>query len=137
LVLPSNIINPCFVDLADNSVTSDKIEDASITSADLSSGATLSTSNQKLSGASEILFNACSIDFPSIPAQQVAFAFCSVSGARTDDKIIITNQDPASGLLTQSASANSTDLVRIVVRNPNFSAVDPPRTTWAMIIFRT
>lgn len=123
-------------DLATGVVTSEKIEDGSITAADLSPG-TINTETEKLKTVSEIIFNECSIDFSSIPAQQVAFAFCPVIGAKLGDKVIVTNQDVASGLITQSASVNATDLVRIAVRNPNFIAADPHKISWAMIIFRT
>jgi hypothetical protein len=123
-------------DLATDAVNSEKIEDGSITAADLSPGI-ISTETEKLKSVSEIIFNACSIDFPSIPAQQVTFAFCPVIGAKIGDKVIVTNQDDASGLLTQSASVNATDLVRIAIRNPNFYAADPPKISWAMIVFRT
>jgi hypothetical protein len=124
-------------DLADNSVTSNKIQDGSILAADLSPSLILGSSNEKLKDVSQILFNTCSIDFPSIPAQKVSFAFCPVTGVKIGDKVIITNQDTASDLLTQSASVNSTDLVKIAVKNPNFLASDPPKISWAMIIFRS
>ncbi|HEX9319291.1 MAG TPA: hypothetical protein VF884_10175 [Nitrososphaeraceae archaeon] len=123
-------------DLADDAVTSQKIDDGSITIADLSPGI-VNTETEKLKAVSQIIFNSCSIDFPSIPAQQISFAFCPVIGAKTGDKVIVTSQDEASGLVTQSASVNATDLVRISVRNPNFIATDPPKISWAMIIFRT
>lgn len=123
-------------DLADDSVTSNKIQDGTIIAADLSPSVILGTTNEKLKDVSQIFFKTCSIDFPSIPAQQVSFAFCPVTGVKIGDKVIITNQDTASDLLTQSASVNSTDLVKIAVKNPNFLASDPPKISWAMIIFR-
>ena len=123
-------------DLADDAVTSQKIQDGSITIADLSPGI-INTETEKLKGVSQLLFNSCSIDFPSIPAQQISFASCPVIGAKIGDKVIVTSQDEASGLVTQSASVNATDLVRISVRNSNFIATDPPKISWAMIIFRT
>jgi hypothetical protein len=123
-------------DLATDAITSEKIEDGSIISADLSPGI-INTETEKLKTVSEIIFNSCSIDFSSIPAQQVAYAFCPVIGAKIGDKVIVTNQDVASGLVTQSASVNATDLVRIAIRNLNFQAADPPKISWAMIIFRT
>jgi hypothetical protein len=122
-------------ELADDAVTSQKIADGSITIADLAPG-TVSTETEKLKAVTQIIFNSCSIDFPSIPAQQISFAFCPVIGARIGDKVIVTSQDEASGLVTQSASVNATDLVRISVRNPNFIAADPPKISWAMIVFR-
>lgn len=123
-------------DLADDSVTSAKIQDGTILAADLSPGIITGTTNEKLKDVSQIFFKTCSIDFPSIPAQQVSFAFCPVTGVEIGDKVIITNQDTTSDLLTQSASVNSTDLVKIAVKNPNFLASDPPKISWAMIIFR-
>lgn len=123
-------------DLADDSVTSNKIQDGTILAADLSPGIITGTTNDKLRDVSQIFFKTCSIDFPSIQAQQVSFAFCPVTGVKIGDKVIITNQDTTSDLLTQSASVNSTDIVKIAVKNPNFLASDPPKISWAMIIFR-
>lgn len=123
-------------DLADDSVTSNKIQDGTILAADLSPGIITGTTNDKLKDVSQIFFKTCSIDFPSIQAQQVSFAFCPVTGVKIGDKVIITNQDTTSDLLTQSASVNSTDIVKIAVKNPNFLASDPPKISWAMIIFR-
>jgi hypothetical protein len=123
-------------DLADDSVTSNKIQDGTILAADLSPGIITGTANDKLKDVSQIFFKTCSIDFPSIQAQQVSFAFCPVTGVKIGDKVIITNQDTTSDLLTQSASVNSTDIVKIAVKNPNFLASDPPKISWAMIIFR-
>lgn len=122
-------------DLADNSVTSEKIADGSITASDL---APISTSpSEKLFGAATVIFNTCSIDFSSVHALQLVFAFCPVPGARIGDKVLVTNQDLALDLLTQSASVNATDIVRIAVLNPNSYSGDPARITWAMIIYRT
>jgi hypothetical protein len=123
-------------DLADDSVTSAKIQDGTILAADLSPGIITGTTSDKLKDVSQIFFKTCSIDFPSIQAQQVSFAFCPVAGVKVGDKVIITNQDTSSDLLTQSASVNSTDIVKIAVKNPNFLASDPPKISWAMIIFR-
>ena len=122
-------------DIADDSVTSDKIKDGSITAADLSPGAIALP--EKFTSVSNIIFNSCSIDFPAVSAQGVTFAFCPVPGVKIGDKVIVTNQDLGLDLLTQSASVNASDLVRIAVRNPNFYSADPPQITWAMIIFRT
>jgi len=123
------------IDIADDSVTSDKIKDGSITAADLSPGAIALP--EKFTSVSNIIFNSCSIDFPAVAAQGVTFAFCPVPGVKIGDKVIVTNQDLGLDLLTQSASVNASDLVRIAVRNPNFYSADPPQITWAMIIFRT
>lgn len=122
-------------DLADNSVTSEKIVDGSITASDLAFSSTSPT--QKVVGASTVTFNTCSIDFSSIPPHQLVFAFCPVPGVRLGDKVLVTNQDLALDLLTQSASVNSTDIVRVAVLNPNSYPGDPARITWAMIIYRT
>lgn len=123
-------------DIADQSVTSDKIRDGSITAADLAAdigGVTGDTQG----AISQIIFNTCSIDFDVVPPQKTGSAFCPVPGAQIGDHVIVTNQDAALGLLTQSASVNGTALVRIVVSNPTFIPVDPPSVTWALIIFRT
>lgn len=123
-------------DLADNSVTSDKIVDGSITAADLAPSTGL-LGNEKQIAASTVLFDTCSIDFSSVHAHQLVFAFCPVKGARIGDKVLVTNQDLALNLLTQSASVNATDIVRISVLNPNSYSGDPSRITWAMILFRS
>lgn len=122
-------------DIADESITTDKISDGSITAEDLATD--IGFSGDSPSEISQIIFNSCSIDFDAISAQKVATAFCPVPGAQIGDHVIVTNQDLAWGLLTQSASVNSTELVRIAVSNPNFNSVDPPSITWALIIFRT
>jgi hypothetical protein len=122
-------------DLADNSVTSEKIADGSITASDLAFSST--SANQKLIGATTVIFNTCSIDFSSIRAHQLVFAFCPVPGVRIGDKVLVTNQDLALDLLTQSASVNGTDIVRVAVLNPNSYPGDPAKITWAMIIYRT
>ena len=72
-----------------------------------------------------------------LPANKVKTAFCPVPGAQIGDHVIVTNQDLALGLVTQSATVNGTELVRIAVTNPSTSAVDPPSSTWALIIFRS
>lgn len=122
-------------DLADDSVTSDKIEDGSITTADLSPSI-INAETEKLKTVSKIIFSSCTIDFPSIPAQHFTLGLCRVTGAQIGDKVIVTSQNDASGIVTQSASVNATDLVRMSVRNPNLIATHPPRITWAVIIFR-
>jgi hypothetical protein len=123
-------------DLADSSVTSDKIEDGSITASDLAAGTT-SLGNEKIIGATTVIFDTCSIDFSSVHAHQLVFAFCPVPGARIGDKVLVTNQDLALDLLTQSASVNATNIVRIGVLNPNSYEGNPARITWAMILYRT
>jgi len=122
-------------DLADDAVTSDKIEDGSIIAADLSPG-TIGPDTEKLKTVSKIIFSSCTLDFPSIPAQHFASGLCRVTGAQTGDKVIATSQTDASGIVTQSASVNATDLLRMSIRNPNETATHPPKITWAVIIFR-
>jgi len=121
--------------IADNSITSDKILDGSITSNDLATGSGLSGDTQEK--ISNIIFSTCSIDFDAVPANKAKTAFCPVPGAQIGDHVIVTNQDLSLGLVTQSATVNGTELVRIAVTNPNTSAVDPPSSTWALIIFRS
>jgi hypothetical protein len=120
-------------DIADNSITIDKIMGGSILLEDLRSGAGLPGESQ----VSEVIFNTCSIDFDAVAAQKVATAFCPVPGVEIGDHVVVTSQDPALDLITQSASVNATELVRIAVWNPNFKTVDPPNATWALVIFRT
>lgn len=122
-------------DLADDAVTSDKIEDGSVTAADLSLNTTGSEA-EKLKTVSKIIFSSCTIDFPPIPPQHFTFGLCRVTGAQVGDKVIATSQNDASGIVTQSASVNATDLVRMLIRNPNPIATHPPKITWAVIIFR-
>jgi hypothetical protein len=122
-------------DLADNSVTSNKIVDGSITSADLASNVVVQ-GTERLSGATNVIFSTCSIDFSSVHAHQLVFAFCPVPGVSVGDKVIVTNQDISMNLLTQSASVNSTGTIKIAVMNPNSYAGDPTRITWAVIVFR-
>jgi hypothetical protein len=122
-------------DLADDAVTSDKIEDGSITAADLSPN-TLGSGIDKLKAVSKIIFSSCSIDFPYIPPQQFTSGLCHVTGAQVGDKVIATSQNDAAGIVTQSASVNATDLVRMSIRNPNPIATHPPKVIWAVIIFR-
>jgi hypothetical protein len=125
-------------DFSDNSVTSEKIADGTITNADLSPGTSLpSASSEKLRGVSHVIFDTCSIDFSSVLAHQLVFASCPVPGVRIGDKVIVTGQDLALDLITQSASVNATDLVGIAVLNPNPYSGDPQIVTWAMIIFRS
>ena len=69
----------------------------------------------------------CSIDFDAVAANKVKTAFCPVPGAQIGDHVIVTNQDLSLGLVTQSATVNGTELVRIAVTNPSTSAVDPPQ----------
>ena len=121
--------------IADNSITSDKILDGSITSDDLATGTGLSGDTQQK--ISQIIFSTCSIDFDAVAANKVKTAFCPVPGAQIGDHVIVTNQDLSLGLVTQSATVNGTELVRIAVTNPSTSAVDPPSSTWALIIFRS
>ena len=121
--------------IADDSITSDKILDGSITSEDLAKGTGFSGDLQQQ--ISQIIFSTCSIDFDAVPANRVKTAFCPVPGAQIGDHVIVTNQDLALGLVTQSATVNGTELVRIAVTNPSSSAVDPPSSTWALIIFRS
>ena len=121
--------------IADDSITSDKILDGSITSDDLATGKGFTGNNQEQ--VSQVIFSTCSIDFDAVPANRVKTAFCPVPGAQIGDHVIVTNQDLALGLVTQSATVNGTELVRIAVTNPSTSAVDPPSSTWALIIFRS
>ena len=121
--------------IADDSITSDKILDGSITSEDLAKGTGFSGDLQQQ--ISQIIFSTCSIDFDAVAANKVKTAFCPVPGAQIGDHVIVTNQDLALGLVTQSATVNGTELVRIAVTNPSTSAVDPPSSTWALIIFRS
>ena len=121
--------------IADDSITSDKILDGSITSEDLAKGTGFSGDLQQQ--ISQIIFSTCSIDFDAVAANRVKTAFCPVPGAQIGDHVIVTNQDLALGLVTQSATVNGTELVRIAVTNPSTSAVDPPSSTWALIIFRS
>ena len=121
--------------IADNSITSDKILDGSITSDDLATGTGFTGDTQEK--ISNIIFSTCSIDFDAVAANRVKTAFCPVPGAQIGDHVIVTNQDLALGLVTQSATVNGTELVRIAVTNPSSSAVDPPSSTWALIIFRS
>jgi hypothetical protein len=121
--------------IADNSITSDKILDGSITSNDLARGTGFS--GDTLEQISQIIFSTCSIDFDAVAANKIKTAFCPVPGAQIGDHVIVTNQDLALGLVTQSATVNGTELVRIAVTNPSTSAVDPPSSTWALIIFRS
>ena len=120
--------------IADNSITSDKIMDHSITSADLATGTGFAGNSQ--GQISQIIYSTCSIDFDTVAAQKVKTAFCPVPGAQIGDHVIVTNQDLALGLVTQSATVNGTELVRIAVTNPSLSSVNPPSATWALIIFR-
>ena len=110
--------------IADNSITSEKILDGSITSKDLATGTGFSGNTQEQ--ISQIIFSTCSIDFDAVAANKVKTAFCPVPGAQIGDHVIVTNQDLALGLVTQSATVNGTELVRIAVTNPSTSAVDPP-----------
>lgn len=121
--------------IADDSITSDKIIDGSIRPEDLATdtGFTGDSRGQ----ISQIIFSTCSIDFDAVAAHKVKTAFCPVPGAQIGDHVIVTNQDLVLGLVTQSATVNGTELVRIAVSNPSFSSVDPPSATWALIIFRT
>jgi hypothetical protein len=121
--------------IADNSITSDKILDGSITSKDLATGTGFTDKSQ--GQASQVIFSTCSIDFDVVAAQKVKTAFCPVSGAKIGDHVIVTNQDLTLGLVTQSATVNGTELVRIAVTNPSLSSVNPPSATWALIIFRS
>lgn len=121
--------------IADNSITSNKIVDGSITSEDLAANTEFAGDSQ--GQISQVIFSTCSIDFDAVAAQKVKTAFCPVPGAQIGDHVIVTNQDLALGLVTQSATVNGTELVRIAVSNPSFSSVDPPSATWALIIFRT
>jgi hypothetical protein len=121
--------------IADNSITSEKILDGSITSDDLATGSGLGGDAQEQ--VSQIIFSTCSIDFDAVAANKVKTAFCPVPGAQIGDHVIVTNQDLALGLVTQSATVNGTELVRIAVTNPSTSAVDPPSSTWALIVFRS
>ena len=118
--------------IADNSITSDKILDGSITSKDLATGFTDKSQGQ----VSQVIFSTCSIDFDVVAAQKIKTAFCPVSGAKIGDHVIVTNQDLTLGLVTQSATVNGTELVRIAVTNPSMSSVNPPSATWALNIFR-
>ena len=121
--------------IADNSITSDKILDGSITSKDLATGTGFADKSQ--GQVSQVIFSTCSIDFDVVAAQKVRTAFCPVPGAKIGDHVIVTNQDLSLGLVTQSATVNGTELVRIAVTNPSLSSVNPPSTTWALIIFRS
>ena len=111
--------------IADNSITSDKILDGSITSKDLATGTGFTDKSQ--GQASQVIFSTCSIDFDVVAAQKVKTAFCPVPGAKIGDHVIVTNQDLTLGLVTQSATVNGTELVRIAVTNPSLSSVDPPQ----------
>lgn len=125
-------------DIADNSITSDNIVDGSILPEDLSTTAGLGGGGMGETGqVSQVMFNTCSIDFDAVAAQKTATAFCPVPGAAIGDHVVVTSQDPSQDLITQSASVNGTELVRIAVWNPNFKTVDPPNITWALIIFRS
>jgi hypothetical protein len=121
-------------DIADSSVTSEKIVDGSIMPEDLRTGASLPGETQQVS---QVMFNTCSIDFDAVTAQKVATAFCPVPGVEIGDHVVVTSQDPTLDLITQSASVNASELVRIAVWNPTFKTVDPPNATWALIVFRT
>ncbi len=122
-------------DISDNSITSEKIVDGSIMLEDLSTGgANLPGETQQVS---QVIFNTCSIDFDAVAPQKAATAFCPVPSVQAGDHVVVTSQDPALDLITQSASVNGTELVRIAVWNPTFKTVDPPNTTWALIVFRT
>jgi len=121
--------------IADNSITSDKIVDGSITPEDLATDTGFAGDSQ--GQISQVIFSTCSIDFDAVAAHKVKTAFCPVPGAQIGDHVIVTNQDLALGLVTQSATVNGTELLRIAVSNPSASSVDPPSTTWALIIFRT
>jgi hypothetical protein len=120
--------------LADNSVTSDKIADGSIMLEDLSTTGGLGGDNQ---GVSHVTFNTCSIDFGPIAAQKATTALCPVPGVQVGDHVVATSQESSLDIVTQSASVNGTELVRIEVWNPTFKSVDPPNVTWALIAFRT
>lgn len=122
-------------DIADNSITTNNIVDGSILPEDLGSNADLAGGEN--GQVSQVLFNTCSIDFDAVAAQKVATALCPVPGAEVGDHVVVTSQDPSEDLITQSASVNGTELVRIAVWNPNLKTVDPPNITWALIIFRT
>lgn len=121
-------------DIADNSITSDNIVDGSILPEDLRTGASLPGESQQVS---QVILNTCSIDFDTIAAQKLATAFCPVPGVEVGDHVIVTSQDPTLDLITQSASINGSELVRIAVWNPTFKTVDPPNATWALIVFRS
>jgi hypothetical protein len=121
-------------DIAEDSITSDKIRDGSILLEDLRTDTGIPDGSQEVS---EVIFNTCSIDFDTVAAQQVATAFCPVPGVEIGDHVVVTSQDPGLDLITQSASVNGSELVRITVWNPTFKAVDPPNATWALIVFRT
>jgi hypothetical protein len=121
-------------DIAEDSITSDKIRDGSILLEDLRTDTGIPDGSQEVS---EVIFNTCSIDFDAVAAQKVATAFCPVPGVEIGDHVVVTSQDPALDLITQSASVNGSELVRITVWNPTFNAVDPPNATWALIVFRT
>ena len=58
---------------------------------------------------SQIIFSPCSIDFDAVAANRVKTAFCPVPGAQIGDHVIVTNQDLALGLVTQSATVNGTE----------------------------
>ena len=121
-------------DIADNSITSEKIVDGSIMLEDLRTAASLPGESQEVS---QVIFNTCSIDFDVVAAQKAATAFCPVPGVEVGDHVVVTSQDPTLDLITQSASVNGSELVRIAVWNPTFKTVDPPNATWALIVFRT
>jgi hypothetical protein len=121
-------------DVADNSITSDNIVDGSILPEDLRTGASLPGESEQVS---QVILNTCSIDFDTIAAQKAATAFCPVPGVEVGDHVIVTSQDPNLDLITQSASINGSELVRIAVWNPTFKTVDPPNATWALIVFRS
>ena len=124
-------------DIADNSITSAKILDGSITSKDLATGTGFADQSQEQGQVSQVIFSTCSIDFGVVAAQKVNTAFCPVPGAKIGDHVIVTNQDLMLGLVTQSATVNGTELLRIAVTNPSLSSVDPPSATWALIVFRS
>ena len=123
--------------IADNSITSAKILDGSITSKDLATGTGFADQSQGQGQVSQVIFSTCSIDFGVVAAQKVNTAFCPVPGAKIGDHVIVTNQDLMLGLVTQSATVNGTELLRIAVTNPSLSSVDPPSATWALIVFRS
>jgi hypothetical protein len=121
--------------IADNSITSDKLAGGSTMLEDLGMAAGLGGGENQ--AVSQIIFNTCSIDFDSVAAQKAASAFCPVPGAAIGDHVLVTSQDPALDLITQSASVNGSELIKIAVWNPTFKSVDPPKATWALIVFRS
>ncbi|MGG6460770.1 MAG: hypothetical protein ACM3JQ_05015 [Candidatus Eiseniibacteriota bacterium] len=66
--------------------------------------------------------------FPLFRHNNLRLVF-GVTGAQTGDKVIVTSQNDASGVVTQSASVNVTDLVRMSIRNPNPIATHSPKIT--------